>query len=61
MREGDVRGKPMDLHCKMLQGSHKEHNLWERLEEVLCEQQAGEGSDGGVLPRRAFPQGQLFV
>ena len=48
-------GKPTDVHCKVLKGSYREHNVWETLEEVLCRRQTGEGSDGGVLPRCAFP------
>ena len=48
-RRGDVCGKQTDLHCKVSHGSHTEHNVWERLEDVLCKQQTGEGSAGVVL------------
>ena len=47
----DICGKQTVVHCKVSHGSHTEHNVWERLdlEEVLCKQQAGEGSAGVVL------------
>ena len=40
----------------MSHGSHTEHNVWERLEEVLCKQQTEEGSGGVVLLGRASPR-----
>ena len=46
----------MGIHCKVLQGSHKERYVWERLEEVLCKKQTEEGSGGVVLLGRASPR-----